>query len=797
MLRYLCLCMLIALASATNAFSSTSPGSSEWAQFRGPSQDSRGHDPEVFSQGTGLALAWKKPLGVGYSSVTVAGGVAVTLFGGDHYDYAVAFDAQTGAELWRFEIGAAYQGKGGSYDGPLATPAIDGDRVYVLSAVGDLYALNLKTGKSLFHLNLKDLGGPEPYFGFTASPLIAGDVLLVHVCGENAKAGLLGLDKKTGKQLWAGAPFEQEYGTGSLVTLQGRQQIVVCAIKQVMSFDPKNGELLWRLDTEFQLGGHLTQVGEDRFFMQSNHYQDEAVLFKVGGEKGKYEPVVQWKTRELGGGAGMAVYKDGFLYGYRGKFLTCLDAVSGQRRWKSRPPGEGFLILVEDHLAIAARKGGLYLVEATPEAYREKASLAVFDGVAYNPPSFAYGKLYVRSMGEIAAVEVGRPERSQIAGDGAGILPNSRFAATVRELEKAADQKAAIDRFMASHKRFPIIENDRYVHVIHRGAVDDIAISAQILGFAREFGMHRVGQSDLYYYSFELDPAAQITYAISTNFENGSQDPLNPVSAKQFWNDRTVSVLTMPRFADGDHLREAKEKRGRLEEFELESKHTEKKRPFKVYLPAGYDQSENRYPVVYVNYGFSAIDKGLMTHTLDHLIGKQIEPVIVVFVPPAPNLYAERSYPADGLKVAAMVAEELVPYVDRTYRTRADRNARGLMGHYALAATTVVTGVKYPGVFGKVVTQSGRIDDPAQLEMIMSAADSAADKVALHLEWGRYDHYLDSRRDFAAASQNLAKALKEKGYTVETQEVPMGEGWANWRTRHDDLLQILVPLQAN
>lgn len=797
MLRFLCQCLLIALCSANFADASTSPSPAEWAQFRGPSQDSRGHDPEVFQKGTGLALGWKKPLGPGYSSVTVAGGVAVTLFGGEKQDYAIAFDAHNGAELWRFEMGPAYQGKGGSYDGPLATPAIDGDRVYVLGATGDLFALNLKTGISLFRVNLKDLGGPEPYFGFTASPLIDGDILLVHVAGKDAKAGLLGLDKKTGKQLWAGAPFEQVYGTGVLATLQGRRQILVSATKQLMSFDTQTGELLWRLETEFQLGGHLTQIGDDRFFMQSNHYQDESVLLKVGGEKGKYEPSIQWKTREIGRGAGMAVYREGFLYGYSGKFLTCIDVVTGERRWKSRPPGEGFLILVEDHLAVAARKGGVHLIEATPEAYREKAGLAVFDGVAYNPPSYAYGKLYVRSMGEIAAVDVGRPERTQIKDDGAGKLPDSRFAATVRELEQASDQKAAIDRFMAAHKRFPIIENERYVHVIHRGAVDDAAVSAQILGFAREFEMHRVGQSDLFYYSFELDPEAQITYAISTNFENAAHDPLNPVSSQMMWNDRTVSVLAMPRFSDSDHLSEAKENRGRIEEFELESKHTEKKRPFKVYLPAGYDQSELRYPVVYVNYGFSALDKGLMGHTLDNTIGKQIEPVIVVFVPPAPNLYAERSYPADGLSVAAMMAEELVPYVDRTYRTRADRNSRSLMGCYALAATTIVAGLKYPAVFSKVVTQSGRLDTAAQLEMIMAAADSASEKAAFHLEWGRYDHYQDSRRDFAAYSKDLAKALKEKGYSVETQEVPIGEGWGNWRTRHDDLLRWLVPLQAN
>ncbi|QTD50080.1 outer membrane protein assembly factor BamB family protein [Sulfidibacter corallicola] len=739
-------------------------------------------------------------MGSGYSSVSIGSGIAVTLYGGETRDYAVAFDALSGDKRWSYDIGEAYKGVGGSYDGPLATPLIDGDRVYALGPRGDLFALNAQSGKEIFRLNIKDLGANEPRFGFTSSPLVVGEVLIVHVGGPEAKAGLIGLDKRTGKQLWAGPAFYTTYDTGSMVRLLGKDQFAVCADKKMVGVDPQNGQQLWEFETDLNYGGHITQVSDDKLYIHPSDYQAEGMLLEVSRENDTYGFEILWRTRELGKGFGMVLHHKGYLYGYSGRFMTCIDVATGSRQWKSRPPGPGFLILLDDHLVAVTRKGSVHLIEATHEAYREKASLEVFDEVAYNPAAFAHGKLYVRSMKSIAALNVGNRKESVIADKGEGTLPNSRFAATVKKLEKATDQKAAIDKFMAKQKRFPIIEGDDTAHVIYRGPAEDAALRAQSLGHGREIPMRRVGDSDLFYYSFELDPAAHITYSISTNFGEATVDALNPHSAKLMWDDESLSILAMPRFSDSNHLAETSladpAAKGRIEEFELESEHTGHKRKYKVYLPAGYDTSETRYPVVYVDYGFSALDKGLMARTLDRTIGKRIQPLIAVFVPPQPNLYAERDLES-GKKFAAMLAEELVPHVDKTYRTRAEKSGRGLIGHYGLAPATLYAALEYPDRFGKVATQSGLFEQEFQDIVLTAAAKIGGDKPDILLEWGSYDHLNDSRRDVSGWHGKLAKSLKEKGLTVQSVETPMGVGWGNWRTRQDDLLKWLFPIEQN
>ena len=111
-------------------------GGTEWPHLRGPDFDGEVAGTELFARGeTALALAWRVPLGSGYSGISVAGGRAVTLYSDGESDWAVAVDARSGNELWRYRIDAANKGHDGSDDGPLSTPIIQDDVVYGLAAI--------------------------------------------------------------------------------------------------------------------------------------------------------------------------------------------------------------------------------------------------------------------------------------------------------------------------------------------------------------------------------------------------------------------------------------------------------------------------------------------------------------------------------------------------------------------------------------------------------------------------------------------------------------------------------------
>lgn len=162
------------------------------------------------SGGVRLELAWRRPLGKGYSGVSVAEGHVVTLFSDGRSDVVIAFDAATGTELWRYIIGETYRGHDGSQDGPISTPFLSGGRVFALGPHGTLVALRAKTGKEIWKTDLVgDQGGVKPHWGFGTSPLAASGVLLVQLGAKGATVG--GFDPATGRRIWSAGDDSVSY----------------------------------------------------------------------------------------------------------------------------------------------------------------------------------------------------------------------------------------------------------------------------------------------------------------------------------------------------------------------------------------------------------------------------------------------------------------------------------------------------------------------------------------------------------------------------------------------------------
>ena len=114
-----------------------------WASLRGPhGNGSVASGRELES----LALAWKHSIGPGYSGVVVAGGRAVTAFSDGRDDVVAAWSTTDGRELWRTKIGPTYRGHDGSTDGPVGTPSLTDERVYLIGPRGDLVALSIASG---------------------------------------------------------------------------------------------------------------------------------------------------------------------------------------------------------------------------------------------------------------------------------------------------------------------------------------------------------------------------------------------------------------------------------------------------------------------------------------------------------------------------------------------------------------------------------------------------------------------------------------------------------------------------
>ncbi len=123
------------------------------------------------------------------------------------------------------------------------------------------------------------------------------------------------------------------------------------------------------------------------------------------------------------------------------------------------------------------------------------------------------------------------------------------------------------------------------------------------------------------------------------NFERLT-DLLNPRKSHNVFEE--VSEFTMPGWGYPTHLHEPTGERGRIESFAFRSEISRSERgitfaierEIKVYLPPGYDDGGERYPLLIVNNGLRALEFGKMDHSLDNLIGRTVAPLIVALVPP-------------------------------------------------------------------------------------------------------------------------------------------------------------------
>lgn len=767
-----------------------------WPGLRGPSHDGAVREASlVDGEGLELGVRWQRELGSGYSLVAAGEGRVVAAFQSGGEDVMAAFDPESGEELWRYPIAEGYAGHTGSHDGPIASPALAGDRVYGLGPRGQLFALDAENGKELWKRDLAaDFAAEAPFYGFGASPVVADGVLVVQIGAKEGKS-VGGFDVDSGELLWSVGDDTVEYNTPVVVTLGGRSQVVAAGTKVLRGLDPKSGELLWSHEhggDERAMGGATTvpiPAGENRLLLLNK--QPESTMLEITSDDG-------WQVREVWtSGAIKAtyvqpVYHDGHLYGMNSKIFTCVDAETGETVWRSREPGDGFPTLVGDKLVIMTKPGVLRVAEASPEGYRELASVELFDEVSWSAPAYSAGAIYLRSMDSLARVDPVVAAGIEV-GLAATASAASGFAGFVTGLsEGSEDAPRRIDDFLASYEAaggtFPIIEPDGTVHFVYRGDAEDVGIVGDHVGFRREDPMVRVAGTDLFVYSDRLEHDAAITYGFLVDYAEATPDPRNPNSAEGLFGE--VSLLEMPgRDSPGAPGEAPEERRGRLADLSWESEVMEgKSRRARVYLPAGFAaDGEARYPTLYVQDGDNALDKGALKDVLDHAIGESVAPLIVVFI--ALDEESGRRE-LQSPKYAEMVVQELVPLVDSTYPTIDDRLARAAAGAAGAGDATFKLAFAAPETFGRLGTLW------ATLFAFSAEPPSAGEHpLVVYQRWGSY-HLRSPHENFDSADFNreLRRRLRDRGHRPAGGEVSEGFGWAIWQGYAEEMLRVLFPL---
>ncbi|MGH9867930.1 MAG: PQQ-binding-like beta-propeller repeat protein [Candidatus Polarisedimenticolia bacterium] len=765
---------------------------SGWPGLRGPTYDGAVREARLLGGGgpARLVIGWKRPLGPGYSSVVAGDGRLVTMFSSGGADVAAAFDPATGDEIWRYRVDDAYVGHDGSHDGPIATPLLSGGIVYGLGPRGLLFALDAASGRQLWARDIvKEHGAQQPFYGFACSPILIDNVLVVEI-GAGPGKTVAGFHPDDGRLLWSAGDDTIAYQSPIAATIGGKLQAVAAGKKTILGLDAKSGAVLWSFAHASDDGGESTipvPAGEGRFLLMNK--SDSSTMIQVSRDPaGAWKVAPLWTANSIKGTYAMPVYHEGHLYGMTNRIFTCVDAATGETKWRSRETGDGFPILVGSHMVIMAKLGTLIVAEPSPQEYRELMRLDLFQEHAWSGVVWADGHLYTRSMAQLARVDLaaGAPEAVPMK------TAASTFGRFLDEVKAAPDKGSVIDAFLAKQTSFPIVEDTGAVHFVYRGAASDVGIVGDMIGFT-ENSMTRVPGTDLFYYSTRLEPNAAITYGFIVDYAKATADPRNPRPGSGRFGD--VSWLAMPAWEEPDYSEGAGAARpGRLETVDYVSTAQEGlKRTAQVYLPAGYEAGAGRrYPVVYVHDGKEALEKGDMKNVLDHLIGRRVEPVIAVFVIPDPN-NARRDLNQIDLYVE-MLVKDLVPLIDGRYSTIAEAAGRATVGAAAGANAALQGGLKRSDVFSRVGAQSVMMRRSSEFDPVVGQAEERP--LVIYLEWGTYHLRAPNETlDMPKANRQLWERLRQNGYRPAGGEVPEGFGWKSWRAHTGDMLAALFPLR--
>jgi len=388
-------------------------------QFLGPSRDGIIPGPALARDWKSPApeLLWRVPVGESYAGIAIAGARAISIEQRGANETVVCRNLFTGATLWMHEDAARYENPLGGI-GPRAMPTIAGERVFAVGATGHLRCLSLADGSLQWQRDLlRDASATLPEWGVAGSPLIVGDVVVVHPGGNGHS--LAAYQIATGEPAWAGGEARAGYSSPQFVTLLGEPQFLIFNHDGVAGHGATDGRVLWSYAWT-KAAQHVTDpraVGPDRFVVSAGYGSGADLVTLSRDAEGAWQTTRVWHTQRLKSKFASVVVRDGFLYGLDDGRLTCIDLATGQPRWTGERIGHGQLLLAGDLLVATAENGDIILLEAVPDVARELGRFSALRGKMWNPPALAPPFLLVRNQTEAACyrLPLAQPEAGKSA----------------------------------------------------------------------------------------------------------------------------------------------------------------------------------------------------------------------------------------------------------------------------------------------------------------------------------------------------------------------------------------------
>ncbi len=286
--------------------------------------------------------------------------------------------------------------------------------------------LDARTGEVIWSLHLvKDLGGRVPGWGYSESPLVDGDHLIVTPGGD--QGCLAALDKRTGKVVWRSKDVTDRahYSSAIVANVDGVRQIIQftggggrrrdpgASPPRVVGVDAETGRLLWDYTNSANRTANVaTPIYQDGYVFTSSAYGTGGGLVRLKRDGEKFAAEEVYFEKSMANHHGGIVLVDGYLYGFGSGGLICMNFKTGEIAWRARSVRKGSLCYADGHLYCLGERNEMALVEANPREYVEKGRFPTpqTDRPSWAHPVVANGRLYIRDQNLLLCYDISAAE---------------------------------------------------------------------------------------------------------------------------------------------------------------------------------------------------------------------------------------------------------------------------------------------------------------------------------------------------------------------------------------------------
>lgn len=378
-------------------------------QWRGPQRDGK------FTE-TGLLKKWPdagpqlvmkvEGIGKGYSSVIATDQYIFATGMIDTLDYLSCITPD-GKIKWKVPYGRSWVN---TFPETRSTPTVEGDRIYLVSGVGELVCLSAADGSTKWKVNVdKDFKSEWHKWGVSESPLIVDDKVICSPGGS--QTSVVAFDKMTGKLLWqsesVGGP--RSYVSPIIYEYKQFRYILAATGTHLVALEPATGKVVWTFkyydETKWQQNGLIwantpTFKGRDIFLSKGYDYRNVMVQMSEDGKSA----TEKWSNMTLDNHHHGLIEKDGYIYGSnwqsnsKGKWV-CMNWETGEVKYESDWINKGALIYADGMFyAMEEKSGTVGLVNPKPDSFEVVSSFKLDGGTGpfWSHPFIANGKLYLR-----------------------------------------------------------------------------------------------------------------------------------------------------------------------------------------------------------------------------------------------------------------------------------------------------------------------------------------------------------------------------------------------------------------